>query len=304
MFFGTPEWAVPSLEALLGSDVDLAAVVTNPDRPAGRGMDVTASAVKTVALARGLEVLQPEKARAPEFIDEITSLAPEIAVVVAYGKILPQSLLDAVPHGFVNLHFSLLPAYRGAAPVQRAIMDGLEVTGVTVMVLTAGMDEGPIVARAEVHIDDDDTAGTLGPRMADVGARVLVDTLPRYASGELTPIEQDHSAATYAPKVTPQEARIDWSLPARRVRDFVRALNPAPGAWTTLRGGRLKVHRVDLLSADQAVEPGEVRAAGELVVGTGDSPVALVDVQPAGKRRMTGAELARGLRPAPGERVQ
>jgi methionyl-tRNA formyltransferase len=305
VFFGTPEWAVPSLEALIGAGIDVAAVVTNPDRPAGRGLDVTASPVKVAAQRAGLDVQQPESARAPEVAKWLQSIAADVAVVVAYGKILPQLLLDAVPHGFVNLHFSLLPAYRGAAPVQRAIMDGLDRTGVTVMILTAGMDEGPVVDRAEVRIEDDDTAGTLGARMADVGAPLLVETLPRYVSGELTPIDQDHSVATYAPKVTPDEARIDWTQGSRRVRDFVRALNPTPGAWTELRGRRLKVHRVeDASGGEDGLGPGTLRAVDDLLVGTGDGAVALVDVQPAGKRRMTGAELARGLRPEPWEHLE
>ena len=303
MFFGTPEWAVPSLEALIGAGFDVAAVVTNPDRPAGRGMEVKPTPVKAVAQAAGLEVLQPESARAPELAERLTSIAPDVAVVVAYGKILPQTLLDIVPHGFVNLHFSLLPAYRGAAPVQRAIMDGLDATGVTVMILTAGMDEGPVLSRVEVGIDDDDTAGTLGARLAEIGGGLLVETLPRYVSGELTPIEQDHAAATYAPKVTPEEAQIDWSRAAREVRDFVRGLNPAPGAWTMLRGDRLKVHWVELVAVDEPLAPGAMRVADELIVGTGDGAVALIEVQPSGKRRMSGADFARGLRVVPGEGV-
>jgi methionyl-tRNA formyltransferase len=259
--------------------------------------------VKAVAQTAGLEVLQPESARAPDLAERLMSIAPDVAVVVAYGKILPQTLLDIVPHGFVNLHFSLLPAYRGAAPVQRAIMDGLDATGVTVMILTAGMDEGPVLSRVEVGIDDDDTAGTLGARLAEIGGGLLVETLPRYVSGELTPVEQDHAAATYAPKVTPEEAQIDWSRAAREVRDFVRGLNPAPGAWTMLRGDRLKVHWVELVAVDEPLDPGAMRVADELIVGTGDGAVALIDVQPSGKRRMSGADLARGLRVVPGERV-
>jgi methionyl-tRNA formyltransferase len=304
VFFGTPAWAVPSLEALIGAGIEVATVVTNPDRPAGRGMEVTASPVKVAAGKLGLDVLQPEKARAPEFIQEIEALAPDVAIVVAYGKILPQAMLDAVPRGFVNLHFSLLPAYRGAAPVQRAIMDGLEITGISVMILTAGMDEGPVIATAEVRIEDDDTAGVLGARMAEVGARTLVDALPRYVAGELRPVEQDHSSATYAPKVTPEEARIDWTRSARQVRDFVRALNPVPGAWTMLRGRRVKVHRVEGVSVEEPLGPGELHVAGDLVVGAGDGKLALAEVQPAGKRRMSGAELARGLRPAEGEKLE
>lgn len=262
------------------------------------------SPVKLVAGATGLEILQPAKARTPEFIERIRSIAPDVAVVVAYGMILPPELLDAVPHGFVNLHFSLLPAYRGAAPVQRAIMDGLDVSGVTIMVLTAGMDEGPVLASEEVAIRADDTAGSLGERMARVGARLLVATLPGYLSGELRPVEQDHGAATYASKMTPDGARIDWTAPAARIRDFVRALNPAPGAWTTLRGRRLKVHRADVAPADHGLGPGELAPDGGLLAGTGAGAIALVEVQAANKRRVSGAELARGLRLSPGERLE
>ena len=183
VFFGTPQWAVPSLEALLASDIEVAAVVTNPDRPAGRGMELRPSPVKERALRAGLEVLQPQRARDPEFHDALERLAPDVSTVVAYGKILPASLLEIPPLGFVNLHFSLLPEYRGAAPVQRAVMDGRSVSGISIMVLTEGMDEGPVLVTTEEPIRDDDTAGSLGDRLAAIGSGRLVDALVAYGAG-------------------------------------------------------------------------------------------------------------------------
>ncbi len=285
---------MPSLERLLGDDIEVAAVVTNPDRPAGRGMQVKPSPVKQRALAAGVEVLQPDKARDPGLQRRLMELAPDVAVVVAYGSILPLSLLEVPRRGFVNVHFSLLPRYRGAAPVQRAVMEGQAETGVSIMVLTEGMDEGPVLARRATVIGDDDTAGSVGTRLAVQGAELLVESLEPYVSGTLQPEPQDDREATYAPKITPDEARIDWTMAARRVRDHVRGLDPAPGAWTTLTGSRLKVWRVEPVASDLA--PGELTAAGSLIAGTGAGALELVEVQMQGKRRMSGRELARGLR--------
>lgn len=297
VFFGTPAWAVPSLEALLRSDHEVTAVVANPDRPAGRGYEMQAPPVKRAAEAAGVEVAQPPKARDPQVRAWLQGQKPDVAVVVAYGKILPPELLEVPPHGFVNVHFSLLPAYRGAAPVQRALLDGLEVTGVTIIRLTEGMDEGPIIAAREIGIGSQETAGELGERLAVQGAELLVQSLAPYAEGELLPREQDHEQATYAPKIGSKEARIDWTAPAAAVRNKVRALNPAPGAWTTLEGSRLKVHRAEVIDAALSA-PGalQVDERERLLAGTGDRGLMLSEVQPAGKRRMTGAELAHGLR--------
>ncbi|MGH3242390.1 MAG: methionyl-tRNA formyltransferase [Spirillospora sp.] len=302
VFFGTPDWAVPSLRALLASDIEVAAVVTNPDRPAGRGMELRPSPVKAVALEADVEVLQPDRARDPELAARLRTLGPEVATVVAYGKILPAELLSAPPRGFVNVHFSVLPGYRGAAPVQRALMDGVTETGVSIMVLTEGMDEGPVLAVETTAVSPEDTAGSVGGRLADIGAHLLVRTLPRYAEGALAPTEQDHGSATYAPKVSDDDARIDWALDAAKVRDAVRALNPVPGAWSTFREGRVKLWSVAIRSGAPAVPPGELRAGDELLAGTGGAPVAVLDVQVQGRRRMPGAALARGLRLQPGER--
>jgi methionyl-tRNA formyltransferase len=303
VFFGTPEWAVPSLEALLASDIDVAAVVTNPDRPAGRGMELRPSPIKARALAVGLPVLQPEKARDPDLHQALEDMSSDVATVVAYGKILPAALLAVPRLGFVNVHFSLLPAYRGAAPVQRALMDGVTETGVTIIVLTEGMDEGPMLARRSIEVADTDSAGAVGERLADMGAELLVEALHGYDTGTIVPEEQDHAHATYAPKVSPEEARIDWSKPSMTIRDHARALDPVPGAWTTFRTKRLRVFAVAPREAGP-LSPGEIDAGRELVVGTGDGAVALLDAQQQGRRRMTGEELVRGLRPAPGERLE
>lgn len=265
-------------------------------------MELKASPVKERAAAAGLEVLQPDRARDPELARRLEELGVDVATVVAYGSILPQSLLDVPALGFVNVHFSLLPLYRGAAPVQRAIMDGSEVTGVSIMVLTAGMDEGPVLAALEEPIRPDDTAGTLGDRLAIRGAPLLVETLERYASKKLIPVAQDATRATYAPKIGTGEARIDWSRPAGRIVDHVRGLNPVPGAFTTGGARRLKVYAAR--SADAHGEPGTILDPEHFVVAAGEGAVALLEVQLQGKRRMTGEEAARGMRVATGDRFE
>lgn len=293
---------MPSLDALSGSDIEVAGVVTNPDRPAGRGMTLRASPVKERASELGLEVLQPEKARDPELAEWLGRSDVDVAVVVAYGKILPAALLQIPPKGFVNVHFSLLPEYRGAAPVQRAVMEGRTETGVSIMVLTEGMDEGPVLAVASTPIAESDTSGTVGDRLSVVGAGLLVETLPAYLEGRLEPAEQDHEHATYAPKITTEEAAIDWNRPGAKILAHVRGLNPVPGAWTTLAGDRLKVWQARLAEGDP-LAPGEVDARGRLAVGTGAGTLELVEVQMRGKKRMSGEELARGLRLGPGVRA-
>lgn len=279
-------------------------MITNPDRPSGRGMEPRPSPVKVRAEAAGIEILQPERARSPELLGRVLQIAPDVAVVVAYGSILPKDLLDAVPHGFVNVHFSLLPEYRGAAPVQRAVMDGKAETGVSIMVLTEGMDEGPVLAVARVPIEGAETAGELGERLAAIGGPLAVETLTSFTSGDLDPVPQDDDLASYAPKITSDDARVDWGRRALEIRNLVRGLNPAPGAWTTFRGERVKLHVVSF--ADGATDldskiPGTILSGDELVVRTGDGMLRLDEVQPAGKKRMDGSEMKRGMRPAAGE---
>ena len=293
---------MPSLEALVRGPIEVVGVVTNPDRPAGRGLEPRPPPVKVSALAANLDVVQPGKARDPDLEAWLREREPDVGTVVAYGRILPGSLLEVPRLGFVNVHFSLLPQYRGAAPVQRAILDGLDRTGVSIMVLTEGMDEGPILARSELAIGEDETAGELGDRLAQLGASLLVDALEGYGSGSLLPREQDHDRASYAPKVSADEARVRWSNRAREIKDLVRGLNPAPGAWTTFRGKRVKLHRVRAVSGT-ALAPGEIEPSGERAEA-GEGAVELVEVQLEGRRVMSGAELARGLRVTPGERFE
>ena len=302
MFFGTPEWAVPSLEALIASDIDVVGVVTNLDKPAGRGLTERAPPVKLAAADSGLPILQVKSARDDALLSFLRDTEADVATVVAYGKLLPAALLELPPLGFVNVHFSLLPQYRGAAPVQRALMDGVSETGVSIMVLTEGMDEGPVLARRRESVAPEDTAGTVGPRLARIGAELLVETLPRYHAGEIQPEEQDHRAATYAPRITNEETQIDWNRTARAIRDHVRALDPNPSAWTSIDGRRLKVFGV--APATESLATGSIGIADGLVtVGAADGSLALTEVQPAGKRRMSGADFARGVRLPAGARV-
>lgn len=296
VFFGTPEAAVPSLRAFLTAPgVEVAAVVTNPDRPSGRGHRLTPPPVKALAERAGVPVWQP--AKPGEILDDLAALEVDACAVVAYGSLLPRSLLDAGGRGFVNLHFSLLPAWRGAAPVQAALLAGDKVTGVTCFVLEAGMDTGPVLASAATAIGPDETAGELVARLADLGAPVLVDAVSALVDGLVKPVAQDHERATYAPKIGPEDARLDWSRDAAALARAVRAFNPVPGAHTTFRGDRLKVHRAR--QADAAGVPGAVVTLADdgPVVACGTGALTLTEVQPAGRPRMAGPDFANGYRP-------
>ena len=295
-FFGTPDAAVPALEAFLADeDADLAAVVTNPDRPSGRGHRLAPPPVKVTAAATGVPVWQPDKPR--EILDDLRALQVDACAVVAYGALLPQDVLDAGGRGFVNLHFSLLPAYRGAAPVQHSVLAGDTRTGVTCFVLEAGMDTGPVLRTAATGIGPDETAGALIARLAVLGAPLLVSSVRGLVDGTIEPVPQDHDRATYAPKITPEMARLDWSRPAAAIRSAVRAFNPMPGAWTTFQGDRLKVHAATEIETTGT--PGEVVDLAEAgpVVACGDHGLVLTQVQPAGKPRMDGSAFANGYRP-------
>ena len=300
-FFGTPAAAVPVLEAFLRAQgVEVAAVVTNPDRPSGRGHRLSAPPVKITATAAGIPVWQPQRAR--EIRDDLTRLAVDACAVVAYGALLPVDVLDAGGRGFVNLHFSLLPTWRGAAPVTHSLLAGDPETGVTCFLLEQGMDTGPVLARRAVTVGDDETAGSLTQRLAVLGARLLVEAVGGLVDGSLALRAQDHERASYAPKVAPADARLDWAAPAAVLERAVRAYNPVPGAWTVLRGERLKVHRALLAEAGVtagAAVPGQVVAlcpAGP-VVACGGGGLVLVEVQPAGKPRMAGSAFVNGYRP-------
>jgi methionyl-tRNA formyltransferase len=304
VYLGTPAAAVPPLEALLASAHEVAAVVTRPDRPRDRrGGTPQPSPVKQAARQRGLPVLEPPGGRDPELPGRLAALGADLGVACAFGYLLPDPVLAAFPRGIVNLHFSLLPAYRGAAPVQRALLDGAEVTGVTTFLIDAGMDTGPTLLAAEVPVREGEDAGALTMRLAEVGARLTVETLDALEAGELEPRPQPAEGASLAPKVTAEEARLDLAWPAGRLADAVRAFTPAPGAWTTHRGRRLKVTRAAPVERAAELGPGRlaVGPGGRLLVGTGDGALELVEVRPEGRRAMSGAEFARGARLGPDE---
>jgi methionyl-tRNA formyltransferase len=304
LFAGTPDAAVPSLEALLASDHEVVAVLTRPDARAGRGRTASRSPVAERADAAGLPVLQPRSPREPEFLEQLVALDVDCAPVVAYGALVPPAALDLPRHGWVNLHFSLLPAWRGAAPVQHAIMAGDEMTGAATFRLEAGLDTGPVFGVVTEPIGPRDTAGDLLGRLAVTGAGLLVATLDGIADGSLVAEPQPTEGVSLAPRIETADARVDWSLPAHVVDRRIRAVTPAPGAWTTWRGERLRVGPVGLRPDGPALEPGELAVeSGAVVVGTGNGAVILDHVQPAGKRLLPAADWARGARPVPGERV-
>ena len=302
VFAGTPAAAVPSLDALLASGHEVAAVVTRPDAPAGRGLHVAPSPVAERAAAAGLEVLKPARPREPEFLDRLRQIAPGCCPVTAYGALIPQQALDIPEHGWVNLHFSLLPAWRGAAPVQHALLHGDDITGASTFQIVAALDAGPVYGVVTEQVQPSDTAGDLLGRLAESGARLLVATIDGIESGELTARPQPDEGISLAPKITPEDARVRWDEPAAAVGRRVRACTPSPGAWTELHGARIKLWPFAGLADDRADAgsrpgPGELRVLGrEVLVGTASQPVRLGDVQPNGKRRMPAADWARGLR--------
>jgi len=306
---GTPDVALPSLDAIARSRHDILAVLTRPDAPAGRGRHLARSGVATWADAHGVRVLQPRRPAQPDFLTELRALAPDCCPVIAYGGLIPRAALDIPAHGWVNLHFSLLPAWRGAAPVQRALMAGDEVTGATTFLLEEGLDTGPVYGVLTEKIRPQDTAGDLLTRLAEAGAQLLVATLDGIEDGTLEARPQPADGVTHAPKVTVDDARIDWGLPAAVVDRRIRACTPAPGAWTVWHGQRLGVGPVGLVPDDPASDA-DPPAPGELVVtrrsvlvGTASGPVQLGDVRPPGKRAMPAAAWARGARPGPGARL-
>lgn len=311
LFAGTPAAAVPSLRRLLDSTHEVVAVLTRPDAPVGRGRRVSRSAVALAADEEGLPVLQPRTLRDDDAVAALRDLAPDACPVVAYGAMIPTAALTIPPHGWVNLHFSLLPAWRGAAPVQHAIRHGDDLTGATTFRLDEGLDTGPVFGTMTEPVAPADTAGDLLARLAVSGAELLVATLDGLERGDVVPVPQPADGVSLAPKITVADAHVDWSAPAAAVDRQVRACTPAPGAWTTLRDIRVKVLPVTPMAEDPRSGTGgaTILAPGELAevarnrwwVGTGRGVVQLGDVQPAGKKRMTAADWLRGLRPNPGE---
>lgn len=305
LFWGTPAFAIPALRSLAEEGHHLVGVVTQPDRPAGRGRALGVSPVKQEATEEGLPILQPEHARGEEFMASIAALEPEISVVVAYGQVLKPEVLELPKFGSINIHASLLPELRGAAPVHWAIIRGCETTGVTIMKMEAGLDSGPVLFQVPEPVRSDESMGELATRLSEIGAEALIDTLAMMEGGMVGEEPQDHSRATYAPKVDRAVARLDWSLPALELSRWMRGLDPAPGAWSTLRDADVKLFRprVEVHSG----EPGTVLEVDEevgVLVAAGEEAVRVREVQPAGRKRMNAAEWIRGRGVQAGDRFE
>ncbi|MEU7204760.1 methionyl-tRNA formyltransferase [Streptomyces sp. NPDC045470] len=305
VFAGTPEVAVPALDALIASDRhEVVAVVTRPDAPAGRGRRLVASPVAERAEEAGIEVLKPAKPRDEDFLARLREIAPDCCPVVAYGALLPKVALDVPAHGWVNLHFSLLPAWRGAAPVQHAVLSGDEVTGASTFLIEEGLDSGPVFGVVTEEVRATDTSGDLLTRLALAGAGLLAATMDGIEDGTLTPVPQPADGITLAPKLEVEDAKADWTAPALRVDRVVRGCAPAPGAWTVFRGERLKLMTVGPVPDRTDLAPGELAVTKKAVyAGTGSHAVELLWVQPQGKKPMRGADWARGVRIGEGERL-
>ncbi|MEU0969953.1 methionyl-tRNA formyltransferase [Streptomyces sp. NPDC005917] len=303
VFAGTPEVAVPALDALIASGRhEVAAVVTRPDAPAGRGRRLAASPVAERAMEAGIEVLRPPKPRDPEFLERLKAIGPDCCPVVAYGALLPRVALDVPAHGWVNLHFSLLPAWRGAAPVQHSIMAGDEITGASTFLIEEGLDSGPVYGTVTEEIRPTDTSGDLLTRLAFAGSGLLAATMDGIEDGTLKAVPQPAEGITVAPKITVEDAKVDWSAPALRVDRVVRGCTPAPGAWTTFRGERLKLIQVTPAPERTDLAPAQIAVGKNSAhVGTGSYAVELLWVQAQGKKPMRAADWARGVRIGAGE---
>ncbi|WP_188894020.1 methionyl-tRNA formyltransferase [Microlunatus endophyticus] len=301
VFAGTPDVAVPSLQALLESDHEVVAVVTRPDAPSGRGRRLQASPVAERAAREGLEILRPERPRDPDFIARLTELAPDCCPVVAYGALIPQQVIDIPAHGWVNLHFSLLPAWRGAAPVQHAVINGDPVTGAATFSLVRELDAGPVYRTITEPIGPTDTAGDLLQRLSVSGARLLVETLDGIAAGDLEPVPQPTEGISPAPKITVEDAKINWADSALTVDRLIRGCYPAPGAWSTFRNERFKINSATPDDRDD-LGPGVLEVTKRSVrVGTGRGSLLLGRVQAQGKKPMQAADWARGVQFVPDE---
>ena len=314
IFIGTPAFAVPSLQRLVADGHHISAVITQPDRPAGRGRQPRPSAVKLAAESLGLAVLQPESLRDPTTLDHVRALAPQCVVAVAYGQILRKEFLEIPPRGVVNVHPSLLPKYRGASPVPAAILAGDDVTGVTIMLMDAGMDSGPILAQSPYSIDPEDSAGTLSDKLSAFGAALLGETLPRWLRGDITPQPQDASPATTTSLLRKEDGAIDWSRTATEIWRQVRACNPWPGAFTNVDGEPLHIWRAWPLAPLPTAEPGAVVALTPeqrasvpdnppFAVQTGDGLLAVREAQRPGRRSLPAVELLRGMPALIGKRL-
>jgi methionyl-tRNA formyltransferase len=306
VFMGTPQIAAVTLEQLIQGPDTVAGVVTQPDRPAGRGQKSIPSPVRRVAESHGIPVVAPEKIRAPEFLKTLMGWKPEIFVVVAYGRMLPKTILDLAPYGCLNVHYSLLPKYRGAAPAAWTIINGESTTGVTTMKLVEKMDAGPIYMQEATEVASGETTGSLQAKLTPIGARLLRETLRRLQEGLLMPQEQDESAATFAPILKKEDGLIQWDQPAMMIERRVRGFEPWPGTYSHIGEKLLKIHRVNVVAADTKGSPGEVMRAdaGGLWVATSSGFLGLEEVQLENRKRLSGVEFLRGARIKPGDRLQ
>lgn len=307
VFMGTPDFAAGALKALLASEHEVAAVVTQPDRPRGRGKAVQFPPVKEEAVSAGIPVCQPARVRDPEFVEELRALKPDVIVVVAFGQLIPQAILDLPKYGCVNVHASLLPKYRGAAPIQWAVIDGEPVSGVTTMQMDAGLDTGDILLQREVELAPDETGGSLFDKLRDVGADLLLETLKGLKEGTVIPKPQPETSPTaYASMLTRQMGQIDWSRSAAQLERLVRGLSPWPGTCTRLQGKTLKIWRAHVESGPGGAEPGTVAAVSKnkILVQTGSGLLAIDELQPEGKKRMESAAFLLGYRLQAGDKLE
>lgn len=295
VFLGTPAFAVPTLERTVQAGHDVVAVLTQPDRPRGRGQQPAPPPVKEAALRLGLPVYQPERVRRPEAVEQLRSFGADAMVVVGYGQIIPQVVIDLAPLGIINVHASLLPKYRGAGPIQWAIVNGETRTGVTTMRINAGLDTGDMLLKTETEIGPEETAVELGSRLAVMGADLLVETLAGLAAGTIVPEPQDDSQATLAPLLKKEDGRIDWSAPATAIHNRVRGLQPWPGGFTTFRGQTLSVLRTRVAGVGQGA-PGRIVSLRPLLVTSGDGTLEIAEVQMEGRKRMAAADFVNGQR--------
>lgn len=294
VFLGTPEFAVLSLQALIDSGDEIVAVVCQPDKPKGRGLEVAAPPTKVLAEKHGIHVLQPQKIKTEEFFNELKKVSPDLICVAAYGKILPKNILELAPYGCINVHASLLPKYRGAAPINWAIIRGEKMTGITTMKMDEGMDTGDMLLKKEIPIDDDDTGETLSEKLSQIGAELLLETIKHLKEGKLNPIPQDHSQATYAPMLKKEDGKIDWEKSAEEIRNLIRGTLPWPGAYTTLGGKLLKIYKASVSEGTGKPEEVTKSDSGILRVATGKDSLDLLELQVEGGRRLKVEEFLRG----------
>jgi methionyl-tRNA formyltransferase len=305
VFMGTPEFAVPSLEALLASGDQVVGIVTQPDRPKGRGQQLTPSPVKQIAQREAIPLLQPVKMKAPEFLEPLAAWKPDLIAVTAFGRILHPGILSLPPMGCVNVHGSLLPKYRGAAPIQWAVINGETETGITTMLMDEGMDTGPMLLQERIPILPDDTAGTLAPRLASLGGQLLVETITQLKAGGLTPRVQDHSQATLAPLLKKEDGVIDWKADAQSIANRVRGLSPWPGAYTFHGQERWNIWKAVAVQESTAEPRGALLAVTKqsLKVATGNGVLELLEIQTANSKRMSVGQFLAGHRISPGEKL-